>query len=60
MSSTTVAVSTPGGLLTAVCLRGGTLGWVALAVAVSLAGWGTSAIVGRAPAANPRASAIAA
>jgi hypothetical protein len=46
------------GLLTAVCLRGGTLGWAALAVAVTLAGWGISRIVGRAPAANPTASTV--
>jgi hypothetical protein len=48
------------GLLSAVCLRGGTLGWAVLAVAVALAGWATSALVGRAPASHPSASAAAA
>lgn len=39
------------GLLTAVCLHGGTAGWAGLAVAVAFAGWAMSLIVGRAKAA---------
>lgn len=37
------------GLLTIVCLRGGTPGWIGLGIAVGLVGWLTSVIVLRAP-----------